>query len=34
MKTNNAHTLDGGIARQFHISHRWPTASDVQRWAK
>ena len=33
MMPNNAHALDGGIAMQFHIAHRWPAASDVIRWA-
>ena len=28
---NHAHTLHGGVALPFHISHHWPNASDVIR---
>jgi len=31
IEQNKAHALDGGIGLQFHISHRWPAASDVRR---
>jgi len=31
MTANPAHALDGGIALQVPISHRWTAASDVQR---
>ena len=32
-RANNADALDGGTALEFDISHPWPAASDVIRYA-